>query len=81
MNNRPIINSDTFEKIFKDKEDILADMAAALTRNKKSKFKNKINCKKNNPKKLRYIITMSNDERIEIKDTYSKDNIVIILKK
>lgn len=81
MNNRPIINSDTFEKIFEDKEDILADMAAALTRNKKIKFKNKITCNKNNPKKLRYIITMSNDKRIEIKDTYSKDNIVIILKK
>ena len=81
MNNRPIINSDTFEKIFEDKEDILADMAAPLTRNKKSKFKNKITSNKNNPTKLTYIITMSNDERIEIKDTYSKDNIIIILKK
>ena len=81
MNNRSIINSDTFEKIFKDNEDILANMAASLTKNKINKYKNNITSNKNNPKELRYIITMPNDELIEIKDTYTKKNIIINLKK
>ncbi len=81
MKERPTINSDTFNEIFKDNEEILVDMAASLTRNKKSKFKNKITCNKNNPKNLRYIITMPSDEIIEIKDTLDKNNMIIFLKR
>ena len=81
MKERSIINSTNFDKIFKDKEDILEDMATALTRDKKEKYKNKITCDKKNPKNLRYIITMPNDKTIKIEDTYTKKNIIINLKK
>ena len=75
MNNRPLINSDTFENIFKDKE----DMARSLTRNHKNKYKNKITSDKNNPNNLRYIISMPNDYTIIIKDTKNNNNTIISL--
>ena len=81
MNKRATINSDTFEKIFNNKENLLSEMATSLTKEKTNIYQNQITSNKNNPQKLRYIITMPNDETIIIKDTYKKENIIINLKK
>lgn len=81
MNKRAIINSDTFDNIFKNKENLLAEMAASLTKEKKNKYQNQITSNKKNPKNLRYIITMPDDETVKIKDTHNKKNIIINLKK
>ena len=81
MNKRATINSNTFEKIFNNKENLLSEMATSLTKEKTNIYQNQITSNKNNPKKLRYIITMPNDETIIIKDTYKKENIIINLKK
>ena len=79
MNNRPTINSDTFENIFKNKEELLEDMVKSLTRENNNKFKNRITSDKNNPNNLRYIISMIDDNTINIIDTKTNNNTIIHL--
>ena len=52
------INKETFNKIFNNKEDILAMMASSLTRKNINIFKNNITCDLDNKNNKQYIIWM-----------------------
>ena len=79
--NRQTINSDTFSKIFADKEDLLANMATSLTRLSYSTFKNNITCNLSNPNNLDYIISMPDDNTIKLINTKTNKKIIYKLKK
>ena len=78
---RATINSDTFEKVFKDKEELLGQMISSLTRLDYNKFKNNITCNKKNISKVDYFVEMQNDNVIVVTNTKTKEIIVINLKK
>lgn len=77
---RSIINSDTFNKIFAGKEDLLAEMAVALAGIDYKLVENNITCDAKNPNDLDYIIRMPYDSRLEIFNTKSGIKITIDLK-
>lgn len=81
MKNRPVINADTFERIFSDNEDVLAKMAASISKLKYEDLENNITCNVNNYKNVRYIMTMPDDDLFVIKDLKENDDILIYLKK
>ncbi len=79
MKERPTINSDTFEKIFINKEKDLELMASSLTKENINKYKNNITSNPNH--KLKYLITMPNDNTLTITNTETNEKININLKK
>lgn len=74
---RPIINSSTFNEIFKNDPETLAMIAASLTKEDITFFKNNITCNPNNPNNVDYLINMPND--YEIKITNTKNNKIITI--
>ncbi|MBQ6494871.1 MAG: hypothetical protein IJI49_02590 [Bacilli bacterium] len=81
MKSRQTINSDNFETIFINKEDILSEMASSLTKENINIYINNITSNKNNPNKLKYIITMPKDNIIVIKNTKNNKERIINLTK
>ena len=71
------INKETFNKIFNNKEDILAMMASSLTRKNINIFKNNITCDPDNKNNKQYIIWMPEDNIIKIKNT-KNDKIITV---
>lgn len=76
---RSIINSDTFQKIFINKEDLLASMVSSLTEIDYKMLKNNITCDSKNPNKFNYVIRMPKDYILEILNTKNKKKIIINL--
>ena len=81
MKTRQTINSDSFQTIFKNKPNLLAQLASSLTRKDINIYLNNITADINNKDKLQYIVTMPKDKIILIKDTYNNKEITINLKK
>ena len=77
---RSIINSDTFEKIFINKKDLLASLVSSLTEIDYKKLKNNITCDSKNPNNFNYVVRMPKDYILEILDTKKGRKIVINLK-
>lgn len=71
------INKETFNKIFNNREDILAMMASSLTRKNINIFKNNITCDLDNRNNKQYIIWMPEDNIIKIKNT-KNDKIITV---
>lgn len=78
---RAIINSDSFKKIFDNKETLLAQMASSLTKIEYNNFKDNITCNIKNPYNLDYIISMPDDDTIKIVNTKTREKFIINLKK
>ncbi len=81
MKERPTINSDTFSKIFKNKKDLLAQLASSLTHKNINTYLNNITTDITNKEKLKYIITMPNDNTIIITNTINNKETIINLNK
>ncbi len=81
MKTRQTINSDSFQTIFKNKPNLLAQLASSLTHKDINIYLNNITANINNDDKLQYVVTMPKDKIILIKDTYNNKEITINLKK
>lgn len=75
------INSKTFAYIFQDHEELLAKLASSLTRDDYKVFSNNITSDPLNPKKLKYVIKMPDDNTIKIINTKNKTMKIFKLKK
>ena len=78
---RATINSNTFITFFKDREDLLARLAASLTRCDYKIFANNITSDPLNEKKVEYVMKMLDDNTIKLINTKNKDVRVFKLKK
>ena len=78
---RATINSSTFITFFKDREDLLARLAASLTRCDYKIFANNITSDPLNEKKVEYVMKMLDDNTIKLINTKNKDVRVFKLKK
>lgn len=78
---RATINSSTFITFFKDREDLLARLAASLTRCDYKIFANNITSDPLNEKKVEYVMKMPDDNTIKLINTKNKDVRVFKLKK
>lgn len=78
---RATINSNTFITFFKDREDLLARLAASLTRCDYKIFANNITSDPLNEKKVEYVMKMPDDNTIKLINTKNKDVRVFKLKK
>lgn len=78
---RATINSSTFITFFKDREDLLARLAASLTRCDYKIFANNITSDPLNEKKVGYVMKMPDDNTIKLINTKNKDVRVFKLKK
>ena len=78
---RATINSNTFITFFKDREDLLARLAASLTRCDYKIFANNITNDPLNEKKVEYVMKMPDDNTIKLINTKNKDVRVFKLKK
>ena len=78
---RATINSNTFITFFKDREDLLARLAASLTRCDYKIFANNITSDPLNEKKVEYVMKMPDDNTIKLINTKNKDVKVFKLKK
>ena len=63
---RATINSNTFITFFKDREDLLARLAASLTRCDYKIFANNITSDPLNEKKVEYVMKMPDDNTIKL---------------
>ena len=75
------INKNTFNKIFINKEDLLAQMISSLTRINIKEFKNNITSNINNPKNYKYIVTMKDNNTFKLINTKTNKIKKINLKK
>ena len=78
---RATINSNTFITFFKNREDLLARLAASLTRCDYKIFANNITSDPLNEKKVEYVMKMPDDNTIKLINTKNKDVRVFKLKK
>lgn len=78
---RATINSNTFITFFKDREDLLARLAASLTRCDYKIFANNITSDPLNKKNVEYVMKMPDDNTIKLINTKNKDVRVFKLKK
>ena len=81
MNQRQTINSDNFNNIFKNKNNIIEELASKLTKINIQNFHNNITTDTKNKKKLQYIIEMPNDNTFIITNTKNNTKTIINLKK
>ena len=78
---RATINSNTFITFFKDREDLLARLAASLTRCDYKIFANNITSDPLNEKKVEYVMKMPDDNTIKLINTENNTVEVFKLKK
>ncbi len=78
---RATINSNTFITLFKEREDLLARLAASLTRCDYKIFANNITSDPLNKNKVKYLMKMPDDNTIKLINTENNTVEVFKLKK